>query len=188
MIKPKIICFVSKYNYAGKDHAARIVRNWTATDPEIYKFAEMVTEASSFFVDASYDHKDEPNALGITQREIIGIISKALAARHQDLPVYKIKNAILEDLEDGNDVLLTDIRRKEEFAWIREIHDVEIHTIEIVPTELQGTRLDSWVSPEIVSLWGRERHVINNDRTYDFDRAVVKLAERIYGYVADSES
>jgi hypothetical protein len=188
MIKPKIICFVSEYNYAGKDHAARIVRNWTATEPEIYRLAGPVAEASSFFVDASYDHKDEPNALGITQREIIEIISKALAARHPDLPVYKIKNAILEDLEDGKDVLLTDIRRKEEFAWIRGIHDVEIHIIEIVPTEMHGTRPDSWVRPEIISLWGRDRHVVENDRTYDFDRAVVKVAERIYGYVADSDS
>jgi hypothetical protein len=175
--KPTIVLFVSCRKRAGKDHAASIVHLWRGEHPAIMKFTEQLAEAATFFTN---EEKYVPNELGFTKIEIMIAMSRALSALDPDLPVFYAKQAILDELDRGHDVFITDIRRPSEFEWVRSIEGVRVVVVEIRPTELNGTLEDSWITDDVRALWGEDRVVIENDRTSEFDRRCVKAASEIY--------
>lgn len=180
-MRPVAILFVAEKKWSGKSTAAEHVASLWGEHAEIFHFAEAPYAAADCFTDPSLD-KDEPNELGITRRQINIAISDALKALHPDLPVLQVKKRIIATIAEGRHVLFDDIRRPEEFHWLRSLGTVDVHVIEIRRPEDGTTDDDTWITDEVRELWGEDRQVIENDGTFDFHKKVLEICNEIlYG-------
>lgn len=180
-MRPVAILFVAEKKWSGKSTAAEHVASRWGDHAEVFHFAKAPYMAADCFTDPSL-HKDEPNELGITKRQICIAISDAIKALHPDLPVLNVRKRILATIDEGRHVIFDDIRRPEDFHWLRSLGTVDVHVIEIRRPEDGTTDEDTWITDDVRQLWGDDRRVIENDGTFEFHKRALEVCNEIlYG-------
>lgn len=189
-----LVSMVSEDNGAGKTHAAQTL---VRSDLDFYKhsFTWDLSRIGDMFLGFEELGKyDVHPYLGVSKKDIINAVSKTLEGMHPELPVMRTKQAILQFIDDGHNVVIDDVRRERDFKWLDMLasgRGIKHHIIEIVPTKrLDGlglvTKPDIWsngMEPCGSEVWQnyKDRSVILNSNDETFEQAIIRTVEALAG-------
>lgn len=183
-----IISLVSLYNGAGKTHAAQTL---VRSELDFYKhsFTWDLSRVGDMFLGFDCGKYDVHPYLGVSKKDIINAVTKTLEDMHPELPVMRTKEAILQFVDDGHNVVIDDVRRQRDFKWLDMVasnNGIKHHIIEIIPVgdgKALAT-LDTWsngVEPCGEEVWQnyKDRSVIFNGDNEEFEQAIVRTVEAL---------